>query len=124
MLRDHIQPIQHHCSGIPIEIRKQLNVLALAKTIKMDEGVRIKLLDQALELYEKLLDQCEKYEKIGDARCPVEKEEHAAEILAHQIIDLAYIHNAICSSGYQLGDFPYNDLVDKIFGAKPDANNS
>ena len=124
MLRDHIQPVRHHCSGIPLEIRKQLNVLALAKTIKMDEGVRTKLLDQALELYEKLLAQCENYEKIGDARCPVEKEEHAAEILAHQIIDLAYIHNAIVSSGHQLGDFPYNDLADKIFGAKPNDNDS
>ena len=124
MLRDHIKPVRHHCSGIPLEIRKQLNVLALAKTIKFDEGVRLKLLDQALELYEKLLNQCEKYEQIGDARCPVEKEEHAAEILAHQIIDLAYIHNAIRSSGYQLGDFPYDDLVDKIFGANSDVDHS
>lgn len=106
MLRDHIRPLKHHCSGIPKNIRDALNQLQAGDK---------RYLESALELYEKLAKQLESYEKLGDARCPVEKEEHAAEIFAHQIVDLAFIHNAIASSGYQIGDFPYNDLADKIF---------
>ena len=106
MLRDHIQPLKHHCSGIPKNIRDALN--------RLQAGDK-RYLESALDLYDKLLKQVDSYEKLGDARCPVEKEEHAAEILAHQIVDLAFIHNAIASSGYQIGDFPYNDLADKIF---------
>lgn len=106
MLRDHIRPLKHHCSGIPKNIRDALNQLQAGDK---------RYLESALELYEKLAKQLESYEKLGDARCPVEREEQAAEIFAHQIVDLAFIHNAIASSGYQIGDFPYNDLADKIF---------
>ena len=105
MLRDHIRPLKHHCSGIPKNIRDALNQLQAGDK---------RYLESALELYEKLAKQLESYEKLGDARCPVEREEQAAEIFAHQIVDLAFIHNAIASSGYQIGDVPYNDLADKI----------
>lgn len=121
MLRDHIKPLAHHCSGIPRQIQQQLNILSMLKVSNIVGGRQKQLLDNALELYDKLLKQLESYEKLGNDKCPVEREEKAAEIMAHMIIDLAFVHQAIASTGYQIGKFPYDELTDAIFGEKQDA---
>lgn len=121
MLRDHIKPLAHHCSGIPRQIQQRLNMLSVLKASKIIGGREKQLLDDALDLYDKLLKQLESFEKLGNEKCPVEREDKAAEIMAHMVIDLAFVHQAIACTGYQIGEFPYNDLTDKIFGERPDA---
>ena len=104
MLRDSIKPLQHHCSGIPKEVQLMLNRLSTLKVVDIKGGANQKLLDFALDLYDKLLKQLESYEAIGDAKCPTERVERAAEIMGHMVIDLAFVH--------------------KIFGAPDNADSS
>jgi len=114
-LREHVKPLQHHVLGIPKEVQEQLNRLSKMQAAALNEEY-VKLVDRAERLYQHLLKQAKSYEAIADAKCPDEKIDHAAELFVHQIFDLAFIHNAIASSGYPIGEFPYNDLAVRLFG--------
>lgn len=113
-LREHLKPLQHHVLGIPKEVQEQLKALSKMSAAQLDSDY-LNLVKRAESLYRHLLKQAQSYEAVADAKCPDEKLVHAAELFAHQIFDLAFIHSAIASSGYPIEEFPYNDLAEKLF---------
>lgn len=104
-VKDHIKPVNNFVSGIPLTLR---NMLRSLPKVGVGNG---KPLSLALSLYEK---QLKFIEAVMSGRCPVEREDKAAEIAAKLILDAAFVHQAIASTGYQIGDFPYDDLADII----------
>ena len=49
-------------------------------------------------------------------------EQECADLAAHLIIDAAYVNMCLREAGYAAGEFPYDDVADKLFPkqAKPD----
>jgi len=123
-LRDNIKPLAHHVWGIPVPIRNMLQKLKVTplKHLKGQRG-RARL-DMALRLYETMLKRIEKFEEEGDRHCPAERVEKAAEVLAHMIVDTAYIHDCISGTGYQIGDYPYGYLADKLIPGKEEVKDT
>ena len=113
-LRERLRPLQHHVLGIPKEVQEQLKHLKTMR-VSIVNTEYVQLISRAESLYQHLLKQAKSYEAVADAKCPEEKLDHAAELFAHQILDLAFIHDAIASTGYPIGEFPYNDLAIKLF---------
>lgn len=113
-LRERLRPLQHHVLGIPKEVQEQLKHLKTMR-VSIVNTEYVQLISRAESLYQHLLKQAKSYEAVADAKCPEEKLDHAAELFAHQILDLAFIHDAIASTGYPIGEFPYNDVADQLF---------
>lgn len=103
-VESQLKPLKNHVLGIPPQVQMMLRTMRPAKEMTKPLGL-------ALELYERNL---KFIEAIMSGRCPVEREEKAAQVAAHLILDTAFIHNAIAGTGYQIGDFPYNYLADRI----------
>lgn len=109
-VRDKIGPLKTHCLGIPPNIMRDMRHMADQSPPNQ------KMLSESLKLYENLLRYIE---DMMDGRCPVEREEHAAQVAAHFIVDAAFVHQCVAATGYMIGEFPYNDLADKILPARP-----
>lgn len=109
-VRDHIGPLKSHRLGIPPEVMRMMRHMSDTKPANP------KLLGESLNLYEMLVKAIEQFMA---GRCPVEREDHAAQIAAHFIVDAAFVHSCIAATGYQIGDFPYDDLADKILPVTP-----
>lgn len=103
---DHIKPLKKHSLGIPRMIMESLRHLGDVKPCNE------KLRSIALEMYEKLLKHIE---EALSGHCPAEREDNAAEIAAHLIIDAAFIHQCIAQTDYPIGEFPYNSVAAKLF---------
>lgn len=103
-VEDHIRPLKHHTIGFPPMMRAGLRRMRIETTPR---HVAV-----ATRAYERLLHIIE----AGLAgNVPVEREQDAADYVAHVVIDAAYLHHCIRASGYHLiGDFPYDYLADKV----------
>ena len=73
----------------------------------------------AAELYEF---QLRRIEQLLSGNAPVGHEQECADLAAHLIIDAAYVNMCLREAGYAAGEFPYDDVADKLFPkqAKPD----
>lgn len=112
--RDTLKPLSHHCLGIPKPVQSALKYLSQRNVTHIIGTSDEELLDKAIELYNQYKENVEHFEYICETKCPEERIERARELLAHMIVDLAYIHNCIASCGYQIEKFPYDDVADKV----------
>lgn len=108
-VKDHFRPVNNFVSGIPFTLRTMLRNLP---KVGVGNG---KPLSLALALYDK---QLMFIEAVMCGRCPVEREDKAADIAAKLIIDAAFIHQSIAATGYQIGDFPYDDVAEQLLPKK------
>ena len=109
MIRDLIRPLQHYTCGIPPQLRTGMRHMS----------GKSKLIGIAAELYESLL---ERIEQALSGNAPVGHEQECADFAARLIIEAAYINMCLRQAGYAAGEFPYDDVADKLFPkqAKPD----
>lgn len=104
---DYLRPVEHHSMGIPPNVLQQL--------VRMTEYSPQSMIDLAMRSYENILGHIEKGLR-GDV--PVQSEQAAAEYVSHLIIDAAFFHHHLRRVGCLIGDFPYDDLAERILPSK------
>lgn len=105
-IEDYIKPLEEGSKlGIPEPAK------SILKYIKTDSNDALKSI--ASDTYNYLLEMIKR--GMNEEYASVEEEEKAGEHLGHIILDAAYVHNACCRAGIELGCFPYDYLVDKLF---------
>lgn len=105
---DYLRPVEHHTCGIPPLVMMSLRNFSLSAPKR--------LVDLARETYDNLCGRIE--DCLSGRGVPVDKEELAAEIAAHLIIDAAYLHDRLRVAGALVGPFPYDYLADRIMPRK------
>ncbi len=106
-VRDHIKPIPDHHLGVPPFMLRELYTMGLNAPKQHIEVTKV--------LYDKL---CALAEAALSGNIPsdvVDSEEKAAMYATHLILDAAVLHDALSHCGVPVGEFPFNDLADKIF---------
>lgn len=111
---DHLQEVKDHTSGIPSNVRIVLRSFGPHTTELRYRPI--------LEGYERL---CRIIEEALAGRfdgelIPVDKEEVAAEMVSHLIIDTAYMHERLTAAGAPVGAYPFDYLADKILPREGD----
>lgn len=115
-VREKLQPVQDHRTGIPSTVLPILRGIGPHSSKQMLDVFR-RTYDQLVLVVERML---EGQAPDGYGVIPPEDEERCAEVVAHQIIDLAFLHDRLSYAGLDMGEFPFDDLADKIMPKEAD----
>lgn len=108
-VKDYLKPVTEHTSGIPSNVMLVLRGFG--------PHTSRKLLDPLIRAYEKqvrLIEVTLDGKDLEGMPVPGDKEELAAEMVAHQIIDAAYLHERLRAAGAPIGEYPFDWAADII----------
>lgn len=103
-IEDYIKPVEDHVSGIPSIIRAVIANLSLQSSQRTISVIRTAY-DSNVKLIE---------DTLAGKDVPLDKEEMAAGMVSHLILDTAFIHDALSRAGVPVGPFPFDYLADKL----------
>lgn len=110
---DYIKPVTDHRTGIPSMI------VAILKHLRPNEDRRV--LRPVREAYEKqvrLIEMTLDGKDYTGIPIPLDREELAAELVSHLIIDCAFLHDRLMYAGVDVGEFPFDKYADIILPNK------
>lgn len=104
-IEEHIKPIPYGSKlGFPPMVS------GILKHLTVFSNDTLKHL--AEETYHRLIEIIER--GMSGKGIKTEEEDKAGEYISHLILDAAYVHHACCRAGINVGDFPFDYLVDKL----------
>ena len=118
-VRDYLKPLTEHRSGIPSNVMLVLKGFGPHTSEKMRAP-----LERVYEKQVRLIEMTLEGKDLEGFPIPADKEELAAEMVAHQIVDTAYLHDRLRAAGAPLGEFPFDWAADIIMPRdEEDTNN-
>lgn len=118
-VREKLKPVENHVTGIPSNIFLVLKGVGPHTPRKLLDPVRTAY-DKQARLIEATLDG----KDLEGFPIPSDKEELAAEMVAHMIIDHAFLHEALSRAGYPVGAYPFEDMADLILPRAKEENSN
>lgn len=118
-VKDYLKPLVEHRSGIPSNVMLMMRGFGPNTSRKMVEP-----LVRAYEKQVRLIEVTLEGKDLEGFPIPADKEELAAEMVAHQIVDTAYLHDRLRAAGAPIGEFPFDWVAEIILPRdEEDTNN-